>query len=504
LAFIIQARIGRGRTVETFQGRLEVGTETLDVVVKRPRSEFAHNEAFLAALVEWANKQKEVEHEQVVAVLEAGRTDTAYVIQERVIGASLAQVLDALKKRKRTMMLPFALHIAEQVAGALSHLHDKKIVHGGLDPNEILISYDGDVKLGDQDLHRLDVYCAADLGGAQPRGQSVAYRAPELAAEKARPTFSSDTYAFALIVLEMLIGHPVWSSANMTVEASVSALKDFTHLGQAQGELTLHLAEILLLCAQADPINRVPSGRELSAGLRRIIAKHQITADKKALGTFVKALIPKPRAEEAPTEMHDPARLEKIAKESEGVSVIEVDSGSVPVDPDVEKKALLRTTQRAPSAKVAPPDPKAALASDAGPPHDEPPSALAEISKVAAAAALASAQTSEKRARWQLYAGFSIVALILGLMIVHMATRGGTVRIVQITATSIPPGASVFLDNQPVGTTPLETSFAVAHGKLKLRFELEGHETYEALVETKEDALRYEAVMRPLGSPAQE
>src|SRR5262249_16350667 len=141
--------------------------------------------------------------------------------------------------------------------------------------------------------------------------------------------------------------------------------------------------------------------------------------------------IPKPRAEEAPTEMHDPAKLEKIAKEMETSAVFEVDKLSVPVDPDVEKKALDRTQR---PSSVAP-DPKVALASEVGRSSEAMPSPLAEISKVAAAAALASEQTIQKRARWQLYAGFTIVALIIALMLVHMATRGGDVRIVQITAT---------------------------------------------------------------------
>jgi serine/threonine protein kinase len=523
MAFIIQARIGRGRTVETFAGRLEVGVETLNVAVKRARPELAHNEAFLAALVEWGNKQKEIELDDVVAVLEAGRTEYAYVIQERVIGASLALVLEALKKRRRTMTLPLALHVAERIAGALGHLHERKIVHGGLDPSEILISYAGDVKVGDQELHELDVHCASDLAAVgTTRGASAVYRAPELAPERVPSSPSSDTYALALVLLEMLIGHPIWSSPNMTVAASIAALKDFTHLAQSHADLTRNLVEILALCTDQDPVNRVPSGKELAAGLRRIIAHHDVAVDDpRALGTFVKALIPKLRAEEAPTQMQDPVRLEKLSKDAESVSVLEIDSGSVAIDPDLEKKALDHSDKGAafqrdgfggvrmwalPIAPAAPapgsPGVASALAQEASagaPPESR--SALREVSKVAAAAALASEET-RRRGPWHLYVGFAIVALILALMIVHMATRGATVRMTRVTATSIPTGADLYLDEQLVGRTPVETSFAVAKGKVKLRFELAGHEAYEALVETKEDALRYEAVMRPIGTPS--
>src|SRR5687767_14877552 len=146
MAFTLKARIGRGRTTETFTARLSVGSEELDVAVKRPRPEYAANEAFVSAFLAWAEEQKEIDHESVVGVLEAGKTsEGAYVIQECVDGVSLQEVLAALSKKKRTMSMKLALSIAERVASVLAMLHEKKLAHGGLDPGEVLISYQGDV-----------------------------------------------------------------------------------------------------------------------------------------------------------------------------------------------------------------------------------------------------------------------------------------------------------------------------------------------------------------------
>jgi len=101
MAFTLKARIGRGRTTETFTARLSVGSEELDVAVKRPRPEYAANEAFVSAFLAWAEEQKEIDHESVVGVLEAGKTsEGAYVIQECVDGVSLQEVLAALSKKK--------------------------------------------------------------------------------------------------------------------------------------------------------------------------------------------------------------------------------------------------------------------------------------------------------------------------------------------------------------------------------------------------------------------
>lgn len=463
MAFTLKSRIGRGRTTETFAARLTVGAEELDVAVKRPRPEYAANEAFLAAFLRWAEEQKEIDHENVVVVLEAGRiAEGAYVIQEKVDGVSLAEVLAALTKKKRTMSMKLALLIAERVAAVLEMLHEKKLAHGGLDPGEVLISYQGNIKVGDQKLRALDVHLGADLG--DERSGTAMYRAPELAEKRGGPTPAGDVYSLALVVLECLIGRPVWTAQSMTVEGAIGALRDFTHVGQAQPALTEDLTSVLLGSTQLKPENRVQSGRELHAGIARIIKTHHLQAEKSELAAFVEALLPPARIDDAPTTIGDPATIQAM-EDARGARLEKLEGTSVPIDPDLEKKALSR---------------------------------VIHIDKVAGAAEAAEREATQKKKRIQLWAGISTLVLILLLLGIHMATRTGKgVYIVDVVLTSDPTAAAVYLDGENVGTTPLSKTLP-AHGEeVELRFELKGYLPLTIKKKIAGDALRYDARLSP-------
>src|SRR5204862_7612219 len=100
------------------------------------------------------------------------------------------------------------------------------------------------------------------------------------------PTPASDVYSLARVMLEMLIGKPVWLAPNMTIDAAIAALRDFTHVGQAQPAVTEEITSVLLGCAQAKPENRVQSGKDVLAGLTRIIKQRNLETTAKDLGAF--------------------------------------------------------------------------------------------------------------------------------------------------------------------------------------------------------------------------
>jgi serine/threonine protein kinase len=531
MAFSIKARIGRGRTVETFQAVLEVGRESMEVAVKRPRPEFVHNARFSAALIDWGIRHKEVEHPSIVGILEAGGAqESAYVIQELVDGASLAQLMEALRRKRRSFTVPVALAIAERVASGLEHLHDRKMVHGAIDPHEILISSEGAVRLGDEGLHQLDVHIGTDLH--DDPGESLLYQPPEVRPQTVGTRPAEDVWALALVVVEMLIGHAVWRKPPMTVEGAIGALKDFTHIGHSQPALTQDLVEILAASTHTDPASRVPAGRELAAGLRRMIGKHRLVTDARAIGSFVAALMPTMSVDDAPTMMVDARGRPPSVPE---LPNSQLEYLSIAIDPDLEQKAVARSGPsprvlahegacgaivatpaeltlgpQASEAPTVPPSAGGPASPDQGRPVPVAPSVIQErspsrpapqrpisaLSQVVMAAERASKESASKRFQWQLYTGIAIIVLIVVMMIVHMLTREA--RVVHLTATSVPTHAALYVDDQWLGETPVDTSVALTHRKVHLAFKLGGYETYDVTFETREDLVHYEAVLRPL------
>lgn len=520
MAFTIESRLGRGRSVETFAAVLTVGTERLDVVVKRARPEFGKNKAFQDALLAWGNAQKSADHEHLVAVLEAGTTpEGVYVIQEKVEGAALATVLKRLRRRKRTLKPAFALIIAEMVANALQYLHkDLGVAHGGIDPGEVLIGYDGDVKLGDQKLRELDTHVGSDL--IEPDDRSD-YLSPERRNGEP-PSVRSDLYAFGLMVLEMLIGHPVWMAESMSVDETLSALRDFSPIGQAQPDLTRELIEALGSCLETRhdkrPLNAVPVAKAIA----ELNARHGITPDGAGLGKFVEALVPPPEAEEAPTQMFDPEFAEKMAKKQEE-RLSQWEGLSVAINPEIERKlAEAKHTPLAASTPIvgktvelgipktgekeapepSPPPEPAPREPSAPPPAREPSAPLApsvkreaSVPAVHRVAVAANERVEASQRRTMLLA--AVAVLVLGVVIAGLvAMSGPEERIVRLSAKSIPTGATVFdgRDDRLLGQTPLEMDVEVLGELLELRFELDGHEPHTVSIGGERE-IRYEAKM---------
>jgi hypothetical protein len=331
----LTSRLGRGRTAETLGGVLRRGGVRLEVAVKRPLPELCEDPTFVEAFLGWGRAQRDLEHVHVVEVLDVGtRDDRPCVIQERVSGASLADVLAELNRKKRALRPELAFTIAQQLAEGVAHVTEHlDESHGGIDPSEVLLGFGGEVKIGDQRLRTLDRLLPS-------RYQAPAtYRAPEHT-DGADPTPASDVYALGLVFLEMLIGQPVWTAESMTVQGTVVALKDFSHVGQAQPALTEDLVTVLGLCLEPDPAERLPDARRLLDELLRVGRKHALAPDPAALGGFVRALLPRPAADEAPTMLVPTDGAVELDLDK----LPEVRAASVLIDPELQAKALRRAS----------------------------------------------------------------------------------------------------------------------------------------------------------------
>ena len=336
MGFVVHARLGRGRVVETFSATLHVHQERLGVVVKRLRPSYAKDAALARALAAWGEAQTDVDHPNIVAVFEAGQTkDGAYVIQERVDGVPLSSLFKVLRKKRRTLHHHFALLIATRLAAALDYLSQRgRTGHGSLDAGEVMLAYNGDLKVGDQGLHRL-----AGIAGRDSRDEvdiADVYRAPEGVLEEANVP-RADVYALGLLVLEMMIGHPVWATESMSVSDAIDAVSDFTHIGQASPGLTRDLLEILRPCLEHDPALRPATAGRVHQSFVELLQMYGIRPSEAALGRFVHAVLPPAEDGEAPTMMVDPAEAERLLERRRRPA--DWDAASVMINPEIEARA---------------------------------------------------------------------------------------------------------------------------------------------------------------------
>ncbi len=550
MAFAVSARLRRDETVDTFAAVLEIEGEKLDVWVKRPRPEYADNTELGKALVEWGESQVDFDHENVIPVLEAGRSEQgAYVIQERVDGVPLGAVLAILRRKKRALSPTHALTVAARLCDGAAYLCDALPPgHGALGPAHLYLGYQGEVCIADPQLNRLLTPVGKDLFEVKTQP----YLPPEIKKGGSRSP-QGDVYAMALIVLEMAIGHPVWTGARMTVHDALEALTDFTQLGQASPDLARELRKVLAPCVSPNPSVRPSHPRQVSDEMQSLLSKFNVVSDDLALGTFVESILPPGDGEEAPTMMVDPAEVERLAKARENNA--DWDVASVLINPEIERRAAeFVAGRRAPSAaerrnsSVTPPSPTPEQSSES---TDEPsneffaasvdlssasPQSLQKAARAAAKSkeqevppkatgskeapgpmapsirrdrAKAAVDVSKKAARaeqqnvsqrrWIMGAAVVLALAFVAAIVLLVRTGNEPPPQIRLLATSIPSGASLFVGGEAFGRTPVDIDVALQSEPYQLRFELDGHEAHEVSIGTRESELRYEARLISVG-----
>ncbi|KAG0467115.1 hypothetical protein HPP92_018695 [Vanilla planifolia] len=196
--------------------------------VAKPKKEFAKE----------AKKFANIRHPNVVGLRGYYWGPTQHeklILSDYISPGSLATFLyDRPGRRGPPLTWAQRLKIAVDVARGLNYLHfDRAMPHGNLKANNILLEgLDLNARVADYCLHRL----MTSAGTAEQMHDSgvLGYRAPELASsKKPTPSFKSDTYAFGVVLLELITGRCAGDVVSGE-EGSVD-LTDWVRLRVAEG-----------------------------------------------------------------------------------------------------------------------------------------------------------------------------------------------------------------------------------------------------------------------------
>jgi serine/threonine-protein kinase len=259
--------------------RSAAGVETL-VVIKRLSRALAQEQRLADELLEEARIAGQLAHVNIAQVFDVGEDEGSYFFaMEHVHGKSLRSVLRALDDRGAVLPVEHALHIAIQLCMALSHAHehqdirDKRldIVHGALSPDNVFVTFAGDVKVTEFGL------LASRKWAADPA--LVAYPAPEQSRGEP-PDPRTDLYALGMLLLELTTG-----------KAPLYKPPEFVPGYPPK------LAAILLQAAARRRTHRHQSATELLAQLDTFTKKSATRTSPAAFARFLRSLFPDAEAQ---------------------------------------------------------------------------------------------------------------------------------------------------------------------------------------------------------------
>jgi predicted ATPase/class 3 adenylate cyclase len=289
-------KLGSGGMAEVYLARTQLaqGLQKL-LVVKTIHPAHAQSPQFHMLFRHEAEAAMNLNHPNIAQVFEWGELPMHYLAMEYVEGVDLMRLSEGAARAGRRFPYGLCAYIVQQMAKGLDYAHRKldpatgeplAIVHRDVSPQNVLISYDGAVKL-------VDFGIAALRGAPEEAGVlkgKFAYMSPEQAS--ARPVDRrSDIYSAGLVLHELVVGRPLPSGSG-----PAARLVDVPDSQAVDPELPDELARIIATCLASDPNERYQTARDLHKALGRFFfstgSRDESVYDSSALATFVAQVMP--------------------------------------------------------------------------------------------------------------------------------------------------------------------------------------------------------------------
>jgi len=298
------ATVYRGVIEGSFGVARTVAVKVFDVIAS---DEY---EAVLSALARAAQRTACVRHPNVLRVEDFGLVGPAqpYTVEELVEGRSLARFAAQVARRHERLPLDISLFIGAEVAEALAGARlacspdgvRLGLVHGELSSCDVLISWHGEVKVGD-----FGVSVSARAASSVRSTRALARRVRALAPEVARGQLGdarSDVFSLGVMLREMMVG-PRFPRIVSDAEALVWARDGVVHQSLFEPQLPQALQAILTRAVERDPAHRYPHAGALGYELRRVALAMGVVDGRAFLSSALSRAFGDDRADDADDEV---------------------------------------------------------------------------------------------------------------------------------------------------------------------------------------------------------
>jgi len=205
-------------------------------------------------------------HPGIVAVFDVGEepgTSDPYIVMEYIEGQTLRELLVGQNGK---LPLESALRITQELAEALDYAHAQGVVHRDLKPANILVTKEGQAKIGDFGIAQLDLTHMTLPGRVLG---TPAYMSPEQL-EGEQVDGRSDLFSLGAILYYMLTGFSPFQGNSATTVCFKVANRDPLQATALAPELPPELDAIISRALAKDPSVRYQRGMEFAADLRQL------------------------------------------------------------------------------------------------------------------------------------------------------------------------------------------------------------------------------------------
>ena len=266
---------------------------TRHVVIKQIHVERARDENVVKMFLDEARLAASLHHANIVQVHDIGQEKGEYFIaMEYVHGEDLRALLHKLSSTQQQLPIEHVITIVSSAAAALHYAHEQRgpdraplgLVHRDVSPANILVGYDGNVKVVDFGIAKA-AHRSTETHSGTLKGK-ISYMAPEqcMGLEVDR---RSDVFALGIVLYELYTVRRLFKASSDFLTMTQIASGQIPTPRLHRQEIPVELEQIILKALARHPTDRYQSAEEMRVALDRFAAKAGLRTSTTALADYM-------------------------------------------------------------------------------------------------------------------------------------------------------------------------------------------------------------------------
>ncbi len=285
-------RVNVGGMAEVFRARDRDSGEIC--AVKRILPEVAEDEEFVRMFRDEARLARVLEHPNIARILDLGRVEGTYFLALQFVdGHDLRTLFDHQARKREPVPLEFLVHVLIKVCEGLEYAHQKKdqngrslnLVHRDVSPQNILVGFDGDVKLIDFGIAKSSMKLSKTQVGTI-KGK-YAYMSPEQV--RGLPLdHRSDLFSLGICAWELSTLHRLFASDNEMLIMERVKDAELSPPRRIQPTLPVEIDRIVMRALSRDVDERYGSAADLKADLQAFAYAADLKWGREDVATYMR------------------------------------------------------------------------------------------------------------------------------------------------------------------------------------------------------------------------
>ncbi|MDQ3367729.1 MAG: serine/threonine protein kinase, partial [Myxococcota bacterium] len=266
------------------------------VVVKRIHADRAEDPVFVKMFLDEARLAASLHHNNIVQVHDIGKENGEYFFaMEYVHGEDLRRLLMMVNQSKEQLPLEHVVTIVTTAAAALHHAHEQRgsdrkpmgLVHRDVSPANIIVGYDGNLKVVDFGIAKAALRQSEDATEAGSLKGKISYMAPEQCAGKLVDR-RSDVFALGIVLYELTTARRLFKGANDFLTMSAIVQGDIPKPSTHRPDLPPALEDIILKALALEPAHRYQTADAMREALEQFAIAFALRTSTSGLASYMK------------------------------------------------------------------------------------------------------------------------------------------------------------------------------------------------------------------------